>query len=270
MRCSGLGWAAIAAVVIAGCSNTDGTKAHPPAVGAGGAGADVKSDGDFVHDVAVMTMAAIELSRMALDKATSPEIRTFARQIIDEHDAAGSKLRSAVSGHAIDWPAQIDDKRRETADELATKQGADFDREYLKSMVEGHQNLAALMESRLDVQSLADWKTAAAGRTQNKTLPDPKSEMRDVAVRPIKSDSQITMKINQWAADTYPVVQKHLDTARTLENATQTFDHLSSSTSPKPIASGTSRIPEWRWTAVGIMAVHRGVRASPSARIRAV
>ena len=29
------------------------------------------------------------------------------------------------------------------------------------------------------------------------------------------------MKINQWAADTYPVAQKHLDTARTLENATK-------------------------------------------------
>ena len=28
------------------------------------------------------------------------------------------------------------------------------------------------------------------------------------------------MKINQWAADTYPVAQKHLDTARTFETAT--------------------------------------------------
>jgi len=27
------------------------------------------------------------------------------------------------------------------------------------------------------------------------------------------------MKINQWAADTYPVVQKQLDTARTLKTA---------------------------------------------------
>jgi hypothetical protein len=26
------------------------------------------------------------------------------------------------------------------------------------------------------------------------------------------------MKINQWAADTYPVAQKHLDTARTIES----------------------------------------------------
>lgn len=86
-------------------------------------------------------------------------------------------------------------------------------------MVEGHQNLAAKLESRLDVQSLADWKTAAAGRTESKALPDPKVALRDVAVSPNNSDSEFTMKINQWAAETYPVAQKHPDTARRLENA---------------------------------------------------
>ena len=84
-------------------------------------------------------------------------------------------------------------------------------------MVDAHQDLAAKLESRLDVRTLADWKAAAAGRTQSKALPEPNAEMRDVVVRPEKSDKEITMKINQWAADTYPLAQKHLDTASTLE-----------------------------------------------------
>jgi putative membrane protein len=222
-------WVTVAAVVIAGCSRTEGTKtpasdqpaARPPAVGTGGAGADVKTDGDFVRDLAIMTLAEIELSRMALDKATSPEIKSFAQRMIDDHGAAGNALKGVVAGHPIDWPAQLDEKQRKTADELAKKQGADFEAGYLEAMIEGHQNFAALLESRLDVQSLAEWKTAAAGRTQSKALPEPSVAMRDVPVRPNKSDSAITMKINQWAADTYPVAQKHLDTARTLENATK-------------------------------------------------
>ena len=45
--------------------------------------------------------------------------------------------------------------------------------------------------------------------------------MGDVQIRPDKSDNEITMKINQWAAETYAIAQKHLDTARTLENATK-------------------------------------------------
>jgi len=211
--------ALVAIVVIGGCSKTEGTKPEPASVGTGGAGADVKSDGDFVEDVALKNMAEIQLSRLALEKATSPELKVFAQKMIDDHSAAGEKLKSIVSGQSIQWPAQLDDKHTETADELAKKQGADFDREYVKAMVEGHQNLAAKLESRLDVQSLAAWKTAAAGRTESKALPEPNVALPDVAVRPNKSDSDITMKINQWAADTFPVAQKHLDTARTLENA---------------------------------------------------
>jgi putative membrane protein len=216
-------------IVIGGCSKTEGTKtpvaeqpgARPPAVGTGGAGADVKTDGEFVNDVAIKNLSEIELSRMALDKATTADLKAFAQKTIDIHGTAANQLKNALSGFSLEWPAQLDDKHRKTADELANKHGADFDREYAKAMVEGHQDLAAKLESRLDVQSLSDWKTAAAGRTQGKALPDPKTEMRDVEVRPSKSDNDLTMKINQWAAETYSVVQKHLDTARTLENATK-------------------------------------------------
>lgn len=88
-----------------------------------------------------------------------------------------------------------------------------------KAMVESHQDLAAKLESRLDVQSLADWKTAAAARAHSKALPEPDAAMRDVQVRPDPSDRDVTGKINQWAAATYPLAQKHLDTARTLEAA---------------------------------------------------
>ena len=229
MRRTGLFGVAVAAIaiIISGCSKTEGTK--PPsserpaersaAVGTGGAGAGL-SDDDFVRDVALKNIAEVELSRMALDKATNLEIKSFAQRMVDEHGAAGRNLKSVLSEKPIEWPVQLDAKHRKIADELAKKQGANFDRDYVKAMVEGHQDLGAKLESRLDVQSLADWKTAAAGRTDTKVMPEPKIAMRDVQVRPSKSDNEVTMKINQWAADTYPVAQKHLDTARTLETAT--------------------------------------------------
>ncbi|HTM33013.1 MAG TPA: DUF4142 domain-containing protein [Vicinamibacterales bacterium] len=225
MKRTALLWVAVLTViiVIGGCSNTEVTKgpgSEPPAgrgaaVGTGGAGANVKSDGEFVHDVASKIMAGTELSRIALAKSMSPEVKAFAQLMIDDYGAADSKLKSAVSGDAIDWPAQLDEKQRDTADDLAKQQAPDFDRAYAKAMVEVQQDLAAKLESRLDVQSLAEWKTSAAGRAQQKALPEPKVEMADVPVRPNKSGNEITVKINQWAADTYPVAQKHLDTART-------------------------------------------------------
>ena len=115
------------------------------------------------------------------------------------------------------WPDRLDDKRRKVVDELRQKRGTEFEREYVRAMIESHQDLTAKLESRLDVQSLAEWKTAAAGRTQTKALPEPNQALHDVPLRPNRSDDEIATKISQWAAETYPVEQKHLDLARTLE-----------------------------------------------------
>ncbi len=225
MKRTGLLCTAVIALVTVSCSKSETPKTQAPeqrpaAIGTGGAASnDVKSDDDFVHDVAIMNMAAIELSKIALSKGVSSDVKSFAQRMVDDHGAAGDKLKSAVSGSQIAWPAQLDDKHRKAVDELAKKQGTDFDRDYAEAMVHGHQDLAARLESRLDLKSVSDWKAAAAGRTQDKAMPEPKVEMGDVGVRPEKSDNSLTMKVNQWAADTYPVTQKHLDTARTLENA---------------------------------------------------
>jgi putative membrane protein len=219
MRRPGLSWIAFAALtlIVGGCSNTpEQPIASGVGVGTGGAAADATSDAEFVRDVAAMNMAEIELSRIALQRATSPEIKAFAQRLINDHGEAGNKLKSVVSGA---WPAQLDDEQRDVADKLATKQGGDFDREYTELMVESHQDLAGRLESRLDVQSLADWKTAAAGRAQTAALPEPTAQTPAAAVRPNASDDELTMKINRWAAETYPIAQKHLDTARALENA---------------------------------------------------
>jgi putative membrane protein len=231
MKRVGLSWFAVAAIIVvhAGCSSTEGpgvpaseeAGARPGAVGAGGAGADLNSDREFVHDIAMKHMAETEISRVALQKSADPDIRSFAQQLIDDHTSAADALKTIVSGQGIEWPAQLDEKRREIADALTKRQGAEFDRDFLKAMVDGHMNLTAKLESRLDVQSLAEWKTAAAARTQTRALPEPTVAMRDVDVRPHESGNRVTMQINQWVADTYPVAQKHLDTARRLENPTQ-------------------------------------------------
>ena len=231
MKRTGLLCLAVAAItfVDTGCSDTDATRppaseqpgARPGAVGAGGAGADVKGDHDFVRDIAMKHMAEIAISRLALQKSANADIKSFAQQMIDDHRSAGEALKTVASEQAIDWPTRLDEKNREIADALTKKHGEEFDRDFLKAMVDGHLNLAAKLESRLDVRSLADWKTAAAGRTRTRALPDPTVAMRDVQVRPDKSDNQATMQINQWAADAYPVAQRHLDTARRIENPTQ-------------------------------------------------
>jgi putative membrane protein len=107
MRRTGVSWVAVAAIaiIISGCSKREGTKPpsseQPPvrsgAVGTGGAGANM-SDSEFVRDVALKNMAEVELSRMALEKATNLDIKSFAQRMIDDHGAAGHNLKSVLSG----------------------------------------------------------------------------------------------------------------------------------------------------------------------------
>lgn len=226
MRYPGRSWivVAVVAIVISGCSRDDTTPraadepgAPPGAVGAGGAGASVASDDEFVPDVARKHMAVVELSRLARDTTTTPAVLAFAQSLIDDHEEADTTLKRAVAGTSVDWPVRLDEDHRSTAEDLAQQRGAEFDREYLQLMIDAHQNLAATLESRIDVRSLAEWKTAAASRTRTRAMPDPETALHDVTLRPAEGGSESTARINQWAADTYPVVQKHLDTARTLE-----------------------------------------------------
>ena len=89
MRRTGLLWVAAIAITISGCSKTEGMKpasseqpaGRSGAVGTGGAGANL-SDDEFVRDVALKNMAEVELGRLALEKATNPEIKTFAQRKI--------------------------------------------------------------------------------------------------------------------------------------------------------------------------------------------
>jgi hypothetical protein len=52
-------------------------------------------------------------------------LRLFAQRFLDDHNSAGNKLKAVVSGQPSEWPAQLADKDRKTAEELAQKQGAE-------------------------------------------------------------------------------------------------------------------------------------------------
>ena len=114
MKRTGLLWLSVVAAIAAGCSKPEPTTAKASespargaAVGTTGAGKnDRKSDENFVHDVALMNLTEIELSRIALSKASGADVRVFAHKLIEDHTAAGDKLKSAVSGSDSNWPAQ--------------------------------------------------------------------------------------------------------------------------------------------------------------------
>lgn len=222
--------AALAAVVAVGCNNSDNRAANGSAVGTAGRADNSVSSGDrdFVRDVSVMNMAEIELSRTALQKGAGADVKKFAQMMIDDHPPAGDKLKAVASQHQIEVPAQLDDKHREQGEKLAAKTGLEFDKDYADAMVDGHQDFVDKLESRIDKETLSKWRAsrentahgtgAGSGSATANPPANPDASVEAAAVTPEKSDDRVTMAINQWAAQTYPVAYAHLQAAKALRD----------------------------------------------------
>jgi putative membrane protein len=114
--------------------------------------------------------------------------------MVDDHTKAGDKLKMLAAQHNVTLPTAMDEQHRELHDRLSKLSGAEFDREYIEAMVDGHQDVLDQLGSRVDSTNAN-------------------------AVKPEQDDNAITMGINQWAAESYPVVQKHLETAKNIQGS---------------------------------------------------
>ena len=210
---------ALAAALAAACDQGDrnaNRNPNPDAVGTSGSvdqNAVTSADKDFVRDLSVANAAEIELGKLAADHAASPEVKQFATMMIDDHSKARDSLNALASKHNVMTTVLLDDKHRDLKEKLSALKGAEFDREYIDAMVDGHKDVLDKLESRVDKDKLADWKTQ-----MKDALTAKKEPASAVVLTPERSDNPITMDINQWAADTYPVVAKHLDKANALND----------------------------------------------------
>jgi putative membrane protein len=208
---------ALAAFVAIGCnrSNTGGN-------GSVGTTGDtdrnevMAADKTFVNDVSIANMAEVELGRLAVERSTNAEVKKFGQMMIDDHTKAGDKLKAVASAHNIPIPTDLDSKHRDLRDELAKLSGPAFDREYMAAMVDGHQDVGDKLESRIDTAKLAEWKAQMADRLAGKKVEE---QAEVIAVLREKSDNVVTMAVNEWAAEAYPVVQAHLAAAKVLDKA---------------------------------------------------
>ena len=220
MRRMGVMAVLLAAVVAVGCDKSGNRAANDsPAVGTAGRADNHVSAGDrdFVRDVATMNMAEIELSRTALQRSASADIKKFAQMMVDDHPGAGDRLKAFASQHQIEVPAQLDEQHLDLREKLAAKQALEFDKDYADAMVNGHQDFVDKLESRIDKDTLSKFRAtrdSVVGAAKERT----EATVEATAVTAERSDNPVTMGINQWAAETYTVAYAHLEAAKALRD----------------------------------------------------
>ena len=206
--------------LMAGCNTTERTSTtvgtSNEAGTAGTTGSNVSAgDRDFVNDMLSDGMAEVELARLAKDRAASPDVKQFAQMMTEDHTKAGQQLKQVASTYAIPQDAKIDEKHKDLMDKLMKVRGADFDKEYMNAMVDGHEDAVRALRSRVDEnRSLGDRLTG-------------KNPENPASVKPEPAGDRVTMAINQWAAEALPVVERHLDRAKQIK---ENVDHNNRST----------------------------------------
>ena len=76
-----------------------------------------------------------------------------------------------------------------------------------------------------DLRSRVDENRSTADRLTGKNPENP------AAVKPEQSDNRLTMSINEWAANTLPTVEQHLDRAKEIEDNVDHPDRTTRGTS---------------------------------------
>jgi len=154
-------------------------------------------DRDFVEDMAIGGMAEVELGRMAMERGASPEVKRFGDMMVKDHSKAGDELKQVAMQHSIPMPAGLDQKHQDLKTTLSNLRGAEFDREYMKAMVDGHEDVVDRLQTRASEDRFGDDKGE---------------------VKPERSDNPVEGALNQWAAKALPTVRHHLDEAKRIND----------------------------------------------------
>jgi len=125
-----------------------------------------ESDRKFINEAAAGGLAEVELGRLAAQKAHNPDVKKFGERMVTDHSKANDELKALAVRKGITPPADLTAEQKEEKESLSKLSGAEFDRKYMKLMVEDHDTDVKAFEDEGSSATDPDIKSFAA-----KTLP---------------------------------------------------------------------------------------------------
>ena len=102
---------------------------------------------EFINHMAIAGLAEVQLGEMAAKQASSPDVKAFGQMMVTDHSQANKELARVASQLNVQLPTDLDEKHNSLKTKLSNLQGAEFDREYMNAMVEGHQEVASQLRA---------------------------------------------------------------------------------------------------------------------------
>ncbi|PWT97035.1 MAG: DUF4142 domain-containing protein [Bacteroidetes bacterium] len=93
----------------------------------------------FVKEAAGGGMMEVELGKMAQVNGQSQRVKDFGAMMVNDHTRINNELKTLANGRSLAVDDSLPSKMKKEMDDLHKKRGADFDKAYMKMMVDDHE-----------------------------------------------------------------------------------------------------------------------------------
>ena len=121
-------------------------------------------DKKFAKCVTEDGMMEVKLAELALNKASSAEIKTHAQHMVDDHSKANQELKALAVKKNIILPTSISEKQQKRYDKLAKLDGKEFDKKFSKQMKCDHKKAVCVFKKQAKKGDDEELKSWASGK----------------------------------------------------------------------------------------------------------
>lgn len=120
-----------------------------------------KGDSDFIEKAAARGMAELRVARLAVERSTDPRIRSFAQQLVSDHEKANAELSTLAGQKGVSLPQENNDRGFKN---LSDKTGAEFDQKFVDHISKEHGDEIELFDKASRKSDDADVAAFASKR----------------------------------------------------------------------------------------------------------
>jgi len=102
---------------------------------------------EFLAHAIATDIAEVKLGELALKQASSDDVKKYARMMVNDHTKHRDQLMERAKAFKLAVVQGLEKEHQEKMDRLSKLEGKDFDREYMKCMVEGHEKALKMYQT---------------------------------------------------------------------------------------------------------------------------
>lgn len=115
----------------------------------------------FIKDAHQANLAEVALADVAARKAQSTDVKTFAKQMREDHQKANRDLEPIARAHNVTLDQTLDAKHQKMVERFEKMSGSEFDKEFMTEMLRDHQKVINKFEQASRNAADADVKQYA-------------------------------------------------------------------------------------------------------------